>query len=253
MLDEVERARLAGTDAHPDADAPVTLLVLDGTWEYARNIYQRNARAFAPLRHVCLDLARLPPSEYRIRRQPEAGCVCTLEAVAYALAVLEDDSAIVPVRSAGGAAGTHARLWTPGPRLTRSLVTRRPGRAVRGWAAGMPRSAAGGGGDAGRCGGRARPRDLGAAAPAAAAHPRTEPPRGPVVAGGGCVIVTLYRKKNGHGRRARAPVEPEGGWTPLKSVTRLHTHPHKGRRTAKREEGLMTDGPAPPVLPHGLA
>lgn len=66
--------------------APVTLVVVDGTWSTARKLLQRN-----PL------LARLPrvrlsprqTSRYRIRREPRAECLSTVEAVSQALGLLD--------------------------------------------------------------------------------------------------------------------------------------------------------------------
>lgn len=65
---------------------PVTLIVVDGTWSQARKVVRENPT-----------LARLPrlafspqtPSEYRIRREPSAHCVSTIEAVMIALGTLE--------------------------------------------------------------------------------------------------------------------------------------------------------------------
>jgi len=83
-------------------NGPRTLLVLDGTWDYARNMYNGNRRLFEHLRKVCLPMSDcVPVSEYGIRKQPRAGCVSTLEAVAYALALLEHNQAIVDVRVGG--------------------------------------------------------------------------------------------------------------------------------------------------------
>ncbi len=65
---------------------PVTLIVVDGTWSQAKKVVRENPT-----------LARLPrlafnpltPSEYRIRREPSAHCVSTIEAVMIALGSLE--------------------------------------------------------------------------------------------------------------------------------------------------------------------
>jgi DTW domain-containing protein len=65
---------------------PVTLVVIDGTWWQAQKLLKKN-----PL------LARLPryglapstPSRYRIRREPAAHCVSTVEAIVQALGALE--------------------------------------------------------------------------------------------------------------------------------------------------------------------
>jgi DTW domain-containing protein YfiP len=65
---------------------PVTLVVIDGTWWQAAKLFKQNA---------CLrQLPRygLTPSEgsrYRIRREPAAHCLSTIEALAAALGVLE--------------------------------------------------------------------------------------------------------------------------------------------------------------------
>jgi DTW domain-containing protein YfiP len=65
---------------------PVTLVVLDGTWWQAQKLLKKNP-----------DLLRLPryslapevPSRYRIRREPAAHCVSTIEAIVEALVALE--------------------------------------------------------------------------------------------------------------------------------------------------------------------
>jgi DTW domain-containing protein len=67
---------------------PVTLVVVDGTWTQTKKIVRDN-----PI------LARLPryafvpprPSEYRIRREPDAASVATIEALVHALRALEGD------------------------------------------------------------------------------------------------------------------------------------------------------------------
>ena len=78
---------------------PVTLIVVDGTWAQAKKLLRVNPR-----------LARLPryafepatPSNYRIRREPAAHCVSTIEATVAALSLLE------PGR--GGTEDVHAPL-----------------------------------------------------------------------------------------------------------------------------------------------
>jgi len=69
-------------------DQPLTLVVLDGTWALARKLLRLNpmlaalpAVAFTPQR----------PSEYRIRRQPAAACVSTIEALSEVLTALEPE------------------------------------------------------------------------------------------------------------------------------------------------------------------
>lgn len=81
------------TEGHEQAatwtgEGPVTLIVVDGTWSQARKVVRRNPT-----------LARLPrlafqpetPSEYRIRREPSAQCVSTIEALMIALGRLEPE------------------------------------------------------------------------------------------------------------------------------------------------------------------
>lgn len=67
---------------------PTTLVVLDGTWIQARKMFERSER-----------LQRLPrvgftppaPGAYRIRREPAAHCLATVEAVVQVLGRLEND------------------------------------------------------------------------------------------------------------------------------------------------------------------
>jgi hypothetical protein len=72
----------------PDA-RPTTLVVLDGTWAHARRLHRENPWLHQ-LRHVRLHPDR--PSNYRIRREPRADYVSTLEAVVTAIGVLEPDT-----------------------------------------------------------------------------------------------------------------------------------------------------------------
>lgn len=73
--------------ALPDGP-PTTLVVLDGTWIQARKMLERSQHlqrltrvAFAPER----------PGAYRIRREPAAHCLATVEAVVQVLGRLEND------------------------------------------------------------------------------------------------------------------------------------------------------------------
>lgn len=67
-------------------DRPVTLVVLDGTWWQARKLYKLNP-ALASLPQVAFSPRHA--SEYRIRRQPAAFCLSTIEALAEVLPLLE--------------------------------------------------------------------------------------------------------------------------------------------------------------------
>jgi DTW domain-containing protein YfiP len=67
---------------------PITLVVIDGTWWQTRNVLRRNPALAALPRYAF----RPPsPSDYRIRREPHAACVSTIEALAYVLGALEGD------------------------------------------------------------------------------------------------------------------------------------------------------------------
>ncbi len=72
--------------ALPPAERPRTLVVLDGTWSHARRLYHENPWLHR-LRHVRLHPA--VPSNYRIRREPQADYLSTVESVALALELLE--------------------------------------------------------------------------------------------------------------------------------------------------------------------
>ena len=71
-------------------DRAVSLIILDGTWSQARKLLTRNP-ALAALPRVAFTPRR--PSAYRIRRQPAAFCVSTIEAVAEVLGRLEPEGA----------------------------------------------------------------------------------------------------------------------------------------------------------------
>lgn len=74
------------TDVADLAEAPSTLVVVDGTWSNAKKVVEK-----------CPVLSRLPriafkpdkPGNYRIRKEPEEHCLATIEAVAYVLERLE--------------------------------------------------------------------------------------------------------------------------------------------------------------------
>jgi DTW domain-containing protein YfiP len=67
-------------------DQAITLVVLDGTWSQARKLLKLN-----PFLETLPQVAFTPghESEYRIRRQPAAFCVSTIEALAEVLPLLE--------------------------------------------------------------------------------------------------------------------------------------------------------------------
>jgi DTW domain-containing protein len=67
---------------------PVTLIVVDGTWTQARQVVARNPALAALPRYTFTPAA---PSEYRIRREPDAAYVSTIEALMYVLGALEGE------------------------------------------------------------------------------------------------------------------------------------------------------------------
>lgn len=73
----------------PPDRRPAHLVVIDGTWPQARTVYRDNPWLEA-LPHVRLSPAA--PSRYRIRREPAADYVSTIESIALALAVLEPET-----------------------------------------------------------------------------------------------------------------------------------------------------------------
>ncbi|MEI9954073.1 MAG: tRNA-uridine aminocarboxypropyltransferase [Pseudomonadota bacterium] len=99
--DETLRAALSDPAAppvllYPSADAkdlaleappgPVTLVVIDGTWWQASKVFKQNPFLRALPRY---GLAPSEQSRYRIRREPAAHCLSTIEALEAALSVLE--------------------------------------------------------------------------------------------------------------------------------------------------------------------
>lgn len=65
----------------------IHLIVPDGTWSQARKIARKSERLGE------VQSIKIPPavSEYRLRKNVHAGTVCTAEAVAYALGIIEGD------------------------------------------------------------------------------------------------------------------------------------------------------------------
>ena len=76
-------------DELPAAERPGTLLVIDGTWSHAKRLYRMNPW-LQKLRHVRLSPSA--PSRYRIRREPQADYVSTVEATVEALQILEPET-----------------------------------------------------------------------------------------------------------------------------------------------------------------
>lgn len=75
------------------AAAQPTLVVPDGTWRQAARAWRRTPG----LSHLpCVTLPPGEPGRYRLRRASTSDRLATLEAIARALAVLEDDAAVEP-------------------------------------------------------------------------------------------------------------------------------------------------------------
>jgi len=66
-----------------------TLIVVDGTWNTARKLFEKNP-PLATLPRVRLTPTK--PGNYRIRKEPAEHCLATVEAVAEVLSTLEGDS-----------------------------------------------------------------------------------------------------------------------------------------------------------------
>jgi len=72
--------------AFAETGRPAHLLLLDGTWSHAKKIYDAHLWL-----HDLPSFGLMPsqPSRYRIRREPRERYVATVEAIAYALRLLE--------------------------------------------------------------------------------------------------------------------------------------------------------------------
>lgn len=68
-------------------DGPVQLVVPDGSWRQAKKFHKRIPQ-FKNIQHV--KLAHIPESIYELRKQRTEKGVCTLEAIAHALGVIEN-------------------------------------------------------------------------------------------------------------------------------------------------------------------
>lgn len=73
----------------PRSEHPRHLVILDGTWTHARKMYATQTWLHE-LPQVCLTPAE--PSRYRLRREPRADYVATLEAIVAALRILEPET-----------------------------------------------------------------------------------------------------------------------------------------------------------------
>ena len=79
-----------GVPSDATGPPPRTLVVVDGTWSTARKMLA-HSRLLRELPRVAL--RPVTPSTYRIRREPAAHCLSTVEAIVTALVALEGDAA----------------------------------------------------------------------------------------------------------------------------------------------------------------
>lgn len=82
-------ARAIDLESLAPAERPKSLVVLDGTWHTARGLF-RDKAWLQRLPQVRLSPAA--PSRYRIRREPRADFVSTIEAIVQALRVIEPET-----------------------------------------------------------------------------------------------------------------------------------------------------------------
>lgn len=71
------------------AERPQHLLVLDGTWHHAHTLF-RDVKGLRELPRY--GFTPETPSQYRLRREPRAECVSTIEAIAQCLRLLEPET-----------------------------------------------------------------------------------------------------------------------------------------------------------------
>ncbi|MET0340352.1 MAG: tRNA-uridine aminocarboxypropyltransferase [Polyangiales bacterium] len=100
---------------------PVTLVVIDGTWAQARQLFRKNPWLKELPRYA---FAPSTPSEYRIRREPRPDYVSTIEALVHALPHLEGDPArfellLAPFRAMVEVQLGYAAVSTGGRKRTR--------------------------------------------------------------------------------------------------------------------------------------
>lgn len=73
----------------PPTERPSTLVALDGTWAHSRRLYKENPWLHE-LRHVRINPSE--PGRYRIRREPRADYLSTVESIVAALRLLEPET-----------------------------------------------------------------------------------------------------------------------------------------------------------------
>jgi len=90
VLYPAENAQKLDFQIEPTATSSIeALIVIDGTWRKAHKIWQLN-----PQLHQlqAFTFNEVYSSDYRIRKEPQAGCLSTVESIVFALRLLERDT-----------------------------------------------------------------------------------------------------------------------------------------------------------------
>lgn len=122
-------AEAPGPDAWTE-EPPRTLVVIDGTWTQARKVLSLNP-CLRALPRISLRPAR--PGNYRIRREPAAHCLSTIEAVVEALGQLEGEPARFAPMLAAFDRMVDRQLACQQARVGPSRYKRLRARPRRGW------------------------------------------------------------------------------------------------------------------------
>jgi DTW domain-containing protein YfiP len=101
------------------ASQPIVLIVPDGNWRQAGKMRRRVPGLGAV---TCVTLPESGGSSYRLRAEPKAGGLATLEAIARALGILEGDPAIEAAMLGVFRVMVERTLWLRGA-LPRDAVT----------------------------------------------------------------------------------------------------------------------------------
>lgn len=102
------------TDFVADLAKPVNLIVPDGKWRQTQKFTRRES-ALEGIPHVKVSAGE--PSKYRLRTQPNDRSLCTLEAIARALGVLESRAAQVQLETVLTVM-VERTLWSRGVRTS---------------------------------------------------------------------------------------------------------------------------------------
>lgn len=81
-----ESAKVLTENYLSSIDKPIQLIVPDGSWRQAKKFHKR-VPLFKEIPHVMLP--KIPKSIYELRKQKFENSVCTMEAIAYALGIIE--------------------------------------------------------------------------------------------------------------------------------------------------------------------